>query len=64
MNSHNLGWLSQCYFRMEYYVMPDTAQEYWEKDDIALSWSYSASPLGLPDGEGKVVRVNGTKAQF
>ena len=44
--------------------MLDTSQEYWVKDGIALSWSYSAAPLGLPDGDGTAVRVNGTEAQF
>lgn len=64
VDSYNLGWLPQGYSLMEHYAMLDTAQEYWVKDGIALSWTYSAAPLGLPDGERETVRVNGTEAQF
>lgn len=64
VDSYNLGWLPQGYSLMEHYAMLDTSQEYWVKDGIALSWSYSAAPLGLPDGDGTAVRVNGTEAQF
>lgn len=64
VDSYNLGWLPQGYSLMEHYAMLDTSQEYWVKDGIALSWSYSASPLGLPDGEGTTVLVNGTEARF
>lgn len=64
VDAYNLGWLPQGYSLKEHYAMLDTAQEYWVKDGIALSWTYSAAPLGLPDGESETVRVNGTVAQF
>lgn len=64
VGSYDLGWLPQGYSLMDHYAMLDTVQEYWEKDGIALSWTYSAAPLGLPDGESETVTVNGTEAQF
>ena len=64
VDSYNLGWLPQGYSLTEHYAMLDTSQEYWVKDGVALSWSCSAAPLGLPDGDGTSLRVNGTQAQF
>ncbi len=64
VGTYNLKWLPQGYSLMDHYAMLDTAQEYWVKNGIALSWTYSTSPLGLPDGSGTEVEVNGANATF
>ena len=60
----NLGWLPKGYALMEHYSVADTVMEYWVREGVALSWTYSAEPLGLPEGESSAVEVNGFEAEY
>lgn len=60
----NLGWLPNGYALMEHYSVADTVMEYWVREGVALSWTYSAEPLGLPEGKSTVVEVNGFDAEY
>lgn len=60
----DLEWLPNGYSLMDHYSVADTVMEYWVRDGVALSWAYSAEPLGLPAGESTSVKVNGFDAEY
>jgi hypothetical protein len=60
----NLGWLPNGYALMEHYSVADAVMEYWVREGVALSWTYSAEPLGLPEGNSIAVEMNGFDAKY
>lgn len=64
LTQQNLNWLPNGYSLMEHYSVADTVMEYWVRDGVALSWTYSAEPLGLPEGKSTAVKVNGVDAEY
>lgn len=62
--TQSLGWLPSGYSMMDHYEIADTVMEYWVRDNVAMSWTYSAEPLGLPAGDGVEVEVGDTMATY
>ena len=60
----SLGWMPSGYSLMDHYEIADTVMEYWVRDNVAMSWTYSAEPLGVPTGDGVEVEVSGNKATY
>lgn len=60
----SLGWLPSGYSMMNHYEIADTVMEYWVLDNVAMSWTYSAEPLGLPAGAGIATEIKGNKATY
>lgn len=59
-----LNWLPGGYSRMEHYALADTVLEYWVHDNVALTWMYAKTPLGLPAGEGAAEDIKGISGKF
>ena len=49
---------------MNHYVIADTVMEYWVRDNVAMSWTYSAEPLGLPSGSGIATAIKNNEATY
>lgn len=64
VDAHDLNWMPSGYSLMEWYEIADTVQEYWIKDNVALSWMYAMDALGTPDWDSTTVDVNGVDAQY
>ena len=60
----SLGWMPSGYSMMNHYEIADTVMEYWVLDNVAMSWTYSAEPLGLPAGAGIATEIKGNKATY
>ena len=60
----SLGWLPSGYSMMNHYEIADTVMEYWVRDNVAMSWTCSAEPLGLPAGAGIATEIKGNKATY
>lgn len=59
-----LKWLPKGYWMMDRYEIADTVQEYWVQNGVALSWMYSAKPLGVPAGESSPVEIQGAAGRY
>lgn len=59
-----ISWLPKNYSMMDHYKIADTVQEYWVRDDVALSWMYSASEMQAPTWESSPVEINGIDGQY
>ena len=64
VEKYSLGWLPKNYTLMESYEIADTAQEYWVRDGVALSWMYSAGQMQLPTWDSSTVKINGIEARY
>lgn len=60
----SLGWMPSGYSMVNHYEIADTVMEYWVLDNVAMSWTYSAEPLGLPAGAGIATEIKGNKATY
>lgn len=64
VDEHELGWLPSGYTFFDYYATNDTVNEQWVKDGVALTWLYSAYPIGEIHETAEEVQVNGEKAWY
>ena len=64
VSMQSLGWLPSGYSMMNHYVIADTVMEYWVRDNVAMSWTYSAEPLGLPADTGVTTEIKGNEATY
>jgi len=64
VDEHELGWLPSGYTFFDYYATHDTVNEQWVKDGVALTWLYSAYPIGEIHETAEEVQVNGEKAWY
>ena len=64
VSMQSLGWMPSGYSMMNHYVIADTVMEYWVRDNVAMSWTYSAEPLGLPVGTGTTTEIKGNEATY
>ena len=60
----HLNWLPSGYALLDHYEIADTVMENWVKDNVTMSWMYSAAPLRLPDWESTAVEVGGVEACY
>jgi len=60
----SLGWMPSGYSLVNHYEIADTVMEYWVLDNVAMSWTYSAEPLGLPAGAWTATEIKGNKATY
>ena len=60
----SLGWMPSGYSMMSHYVIADTVMEYWVRDNVAMSWTCSAEPLGLPSGTGIATAIKNNEATY
>ena len=64
VSMQSLGWMPSGYSLMSHYVIADTVMEYWVRDNVAMSWTYSAEPLGLPSGAGITTAIKNNEATY
>ena len=64
VSMQSLEWLPSGYSMMNHYVIADTVMEYWVRDNVAMSWTYSAEPLGLPADTGVTTEIKGNEATY
>lgn len=64
VDEHELDWLPSSYTFFDYYATNDTVNEQWVKDGVALTWIYSAYPIGKIQETAEEVQVNGEKAWY
>lgn len=60
----SLSWFPGGYWLMDLYQLAGVSLEHWVRDGIALTWMYSASPIGLPSRDGADVRVGPLDGTF
>ena len=64
VSRQDLGWVPMRYALLDRYTLADTVMEYWARDNVAMSWTYSAEPLGLPSGTGVATDIMGNAATY
>ena len=60
----DLGWLPSGACMVDYYKIADTVMEYWVLNNVAMAFTCSADPSGLPNGTPKKVEVNDVDAEY
>ena len=59
-----LGWKPDNTSLFLAYAAADTVEELWSRNNIAITFTYSVSPIAAPAGTARSVSVNGAKASF
>ena len=59
-----LGWLPSGYTFFDSYATPGTVNERWVKNGVALTWIYSAYPLGEVGESAEKININGEEAWY
>ena len=59
-----LGWKPDNTSLFMSYAAADTVEELWSRNNIAITFTYSVSPIAAPAGTARSVSVNGAKASF
>lgn len=64
VDAYELRWLPSGYTFYDSYATPDSVYEQWVKNGVALTWLYSAYPIGDISASAKEVSVRGETAWY